>query len=113
VSPLPAGPFQFSPAVLVDIGLEAVRQPGRGAFVRHIAGRAGHAGAAAIAAVRAFPRPPGMVLTNPSGIGAEDAFHGCYPAAAAKARQIEPGERKYTLELKVKILEQSPTAVYP
>jgi hypothetical protein len=28
--------------------------------------------------LRAFPWPAGMVLTIPSSIGAQDAFHGCY-----------------------------------
>jgi hypothetical protein len=79
----------MAPALLVDVGLEAFRQPRRGLFVRHVAGRAGHSSAAAIAAVRAIPRPSGMVLTNPSGIRAEDAFHRSHQAQ----RQRKPGNR--------------------
>jgi len=63
------------PAVLVDLGLEAVRQPRRGAFVRHVADLAGHAGTAAIAAVRTFPGTSRVVFADPSGVRTEDAFH--------------------------------------
>jgi hypothetical protein len=61
----------FSAAsVLIDLGFEAIRQPWRCAFVRHVASRAGHSSASAIAAMRAVPRPSAMVFTNPSGIRA-------------------------------------------
>jgi hypothetical protein len=87
----------MAPALLVDVGLEAIRQPRRGAVIRHIAGRAGHPGAAAIAAVRAIPRPSGMVLTNPSGIRAEDAFHRSHQAQ----RHRKPGNRAGRAQLYV------------
>jgi hypothetical protein len=61
--------------VLVNLSLEALGHPRVCTFLGHITIRAGHACAAAIAAIRAFPWPAGMVLTNPSSIGAEDAFH--------------------------------------
>jgi len=35
----------------------------------------GHTGAAAVTAVRAFPGPSWMVLTNPASVCAQDAFH--------------------------------------
>jgi hypothetical protein len=65
----------MAPALLVDVGFKAVRQPRRRAIVRYVADRAGHTGTAAIAALRAAPWASGMVLADPAGIGAEDAFH--------------------------------------
>jgi hypothetical protein len=43
-----------------------------------------------------------MVLANPSGVGAEDAFQWMLPGSGSESPAIGPGERKYTLELKVK-----------
>jgi hypothetical protein len=68
------------PTVLVDLGFKPFRHPRHGALISHVADQAGHASAAAIAAVRAFPRPSWMVLTNPSGVRTEDAFHRSHPA---------------------------------
>jgi hypothetical protein len=65
----------MAPALLVDVGFEAVWHPRRGAVIRHIAGRAGHAGTAAITAVRPVPRSQGMVLADPADVRTEDAFH--------------------------------------
>jgi hypothetical protein len=62
----------IAPAVFVDASLEAPRRPRR-AFLRKIASRAGHTGAAAVAGVWPFPRPPGVIFTDPAGISAEDA----------------------------------------
>ena len=60
----------MAPALLVDVGLEAIRQSRCCIFVGHVTGRAGHAGAAAGAGVLAFSRPYRVVLTNPAGVRA-------------------------------------------
>jgi hypothetical protein len=46
-------------------------------------------GSAAIAAMRAFPRPQGMVLTDPADIRTEDPFH-----LTALAREEVPARVK-------------------
>jgi hypothetical protein len=112
VSPLPAGAFQFRQP-FIDLGFKAIWHLRRCAFVRDIAGRAGHSGAAAIAGVRPFPRPSGMVLTDPSDVRTEDALHRSHQAQWRESPATGPGERKYSLEMKGEILEQYPRAVYP
>jgi hypothetical protein len=52
--------------------------------------------------VRPFPRLSGMVLTDPSGVRAEDALPRSHQAQRRESPATGPGERKYTLEMKVK-----------
>jgi hypothetical protein len=93
----------MAPALLVDVGLEAVRHPRWRAFGGRVTGRAGHFGAATIAAVLAFPWPSGMVLTNPAGVRAEDALHRITPdESGSESPATWPGERKYACGMKVK-----------
>jgi hypothetical protein len=66
----------MAPALQVEHSTEAKRYPRGVSIVRHIAKLARHSGTAAIASVRAFPWSSQMVLTNPAGISAKDAFHG-------------------------------------
>jgi hypothetical protein len=63
------------PAFLVDLNLEAVRQPRRFAIRRRIAPRAGRAGRAASAGARSIPRPARVLLANPAAALAELAGH--------------------------------------
>src|SRR3954453_7990872 len=57
-----------APAVLVDLGLEALRHARLLAIFRNIAKRAGHSGCAAVARARAGPRRPRMLLAYPAKI---------------------------------------------
>src|ERR1700761_8927304 len=67
------------PAILVDLGLEAVRQPRRLAVIGDVAGWASHAGAPAVAGVRPIPWPSRVVLADPPGVRAEDTSdHGSF-----------------------------------
>jgi hypothetical protein len=65
----------MTPALLVELRPEAVRQPRRPLLLRQIAPRAGHAGAAAGAGILAFPWSIGMIFTHPAAIFAKLAFH--------------------------------------
>jgi hypothetical protein len=64
-----------SPAVLVDLDLEAIGHARHLALRGAIARRAGRAGIAAETRARAIPRPIRMVLANPVGAVAGDAGH--------------------------------------
>jgi hypothetical protein len=103
----------MAPALLVDLGLEAIRHPRCRAFVRHITGRAGHSGTAAITAVRPVPQPFGMILTNPSGVPAEDALHRSHQTQRQRKPGNLAGRTQVCIGIESEILELSPRAVYP
>jgi hypothetical protein len=65
----------MTPALFVEFGSETLRHLRRSLFVGHVALSARHAGATAAASVLAFPWLLRVVLTNPSAIFANEAFH--------------------------------------
>jgi hypothetical protein len=65
----------MSPAVFIDLNLEALRHPRRVFLIARIAPRTRRARTTACAGVVAIPRPAGMILTHPAAILAERAFH--------------------------------------
>jgi hypothetical protein len=64
------------PAVFIDLGLETLGHPRRGAVVAAIAPRAWRSGAAACAGMRTFPRAVRVIFRDPTAILTHDAFHG-------------------------------------
>jgi hypothetical protein len=67
--------FLLAPAILIELGLEALWQSGLLALSRIIAPRAGHTGRAAFAGVGPVPRHLRVCFAHPTGVFAKSALH--------------------------------------
>lgn len=76
VGPTNSSGRSVATAVLVELGLKALRQPRLLAVGRHIADRARHTGGAAGTGTWTIPRPTRMFFADPAAILALSAFHG-------------------------------------
>jgi hypothetical protein len=65
----------MAPALILESGTEAIRQPGCFALLRHVARRTGRAGGTAGAGMLAFPWPSRMAFTYPAAVLVHRAFH--------------------------------------
>jgi hypothetical protein len=85
-----------TPALFVEFGFEALRQPRLDIFIARIAPCARRASAAAVAGAPAFERPVRMVLTDPAAIVANGALH----RSRASFRQFRAYPKAISLSIK-------------